>query len=163
MKSSAFAVAGLLSLALVASITDARKDPGEYWQGVIKNEPIPEAIQGLINKNHPVKNNDCHTISTESKDEFSKELKPRPNLSAYNDNGVGLKGEKAFDKSFEPRPNLSAYNDNGVGLKGEKAFDKSFEPRPNLSAYNNNGVGLKGEKASDKSFEPRPSLTAYQG
>lgn len=77
-----------------------------------------------------VENSEDHGVN-----KYSKEFEPRPNISAYNDDGEPEKEEKSFTRNFEPRPNISAYDDSGVGVKGEEDFDKSFEPRPNISVY----------------------------
>ncbi|GMP38000.1 hypothetical protein CsSME_00009431 [Camellia sinensis var. sinensis] len=46
---SACAFFTLFSLGLlVASSVDARTDQGEYWQVIMKDQPMPEAIEGLI-------------------------------------------------------------------------------------------------------------------
>ena len=124
----------------LANTIDARPDPGEYWQGVMKDQPMPEAIQGLIHQGGSVspvsnKKRDCHTSTDAKEKPFVKDFEPRPNLSAYSDD-TKLTGEKSFVKDFEPRPNVSAYGDD-AGLKDEKAFVKDFEPRPNVSVYQN--------------------------
>ncbi|XWS54894.1 hypothetical protein CRYUN_Cryun10bG0129000 [Craigia yunnanensis] len=179
-----------LSLLLFAdTIAAARKDAGEYWKAVMKDEPMPEAIKGLVRIDAVSSSNektDCHTPTSfeikeekiivedferprpnkgdEKKKSFADDFEPRPNLSSYGDD-ADLKGEKSssYAKDFEPRPNLSAYGDD-ADLKGEKSssYAKDFEPRSNLSAYGDD-ADLKGEKSSSyaKDFEPRPNLSAY--
>ncbi|XP_042489870.1 organ-specific protein S2-like [Macadamia integrifolia] len=41
----------LSSLFLFTSSVDARKDPSEYWKDVMKDQPMPEAIQDLLSSN----------------------------------------------------------------------------------------------------------------
>ncbi|WMV49154.1 hypothetical protein MTR67_042539 [Solanum verrucosum] len=119
--------------------TDARKDPGEYWRDVMKDEPMPKAIQHLMPQPHKEKI-DCHKLSFE----------PIPNVSSYHNDEVGLKQEK----DFEPRQNVSSYHDDdNVDLKQEK----NFEPRPNVSSYHDDDVDFKQEIF----FEPRPNISVY--
>ncbi|OMO75726.1 Organ specific protein [Corchorus olitorius] len=82
---------------------------------------------------------------------------PRPNN--YNSVERGVTKERSFAKDFEPKPNLSAYGDEG---EEKKSFAIDFEPRPNLSAYGDDGDLKEEEKSSfAKDFEPRPNLSAY--
>ncbi|CAN4087143.1 unnamed protein product [Withania somnifera] len=133
MKSPIALLIVLFSLALY---TDARKDPGEYWRDVMKDEPMPKAIQHLMPRSHKEKT-DCRKSSFE----------PIPNATSYHDDS------KLKEADFEPRPNLSSYHDGDVGLKQQK----DFEPRPNVSSYHDDGAGLK-----QKDFEPRPNASTYQ-
>ncbi|KAI7980210.1 hypothetical protein LOK49_Contig180G00029 [Camellia lanceoleosa] len=149
---SACAFFTLFSLVLlVASNVDARTDQGEYWQVIMKDQPMPEAIEGpiihwgLVSSPLSDKKTDCHTTTeaaannnqlvndSAEKKAFVKDFEPRPNVSSYHDDEVDLKG-KPFVKDFEPRPDISAYHDDEVDLKG-KPFVKDFEPRPDVSAY----------------------------
>ncbi|PIN06746.1 hypothetical protein CDL12_20689 [Handroanthus impetiginosus] len=41
----------LLSLVLFAFITDARKDPNDYWKSRMKDEPMPKALKDLFHQN----------------------------------------------------------------------------------------------------------------
>ncbi|XP_034927395.1 organ-specific protein P4 isoform X3 [Populus alba] len=159
MKSS-YALFILFSLfSQFANVIGARKDTGEYWRAVMKDQPMPEAIQGLIRAttSSPVSNEkaDCHTFKSNEKDNFVKDFGPQPSATSYDN----VKGERPFAEDFEPRPNVSVYHDDAA-LKGEKSFPEDFEPRPNISVYDD-GVGLKGKKSFSDEFEPRPSVTAY--
>ncbi|GMP37991.1 hypothetical protein CsSME_00009425 [Camellia sinensis var. sinensis] len=104
---SACAFFTLFSLALlVASSVDSRTDQGEYWQVIMKDQPMPEAIEGLIIHRGSVssplsdKKIDCHTTTEAAAN----------NNQLVNDSAE----KKAFVKDFEPRP----YHDNEVDLKG---------------------------------------------
>jgi hypothetical protein len=121
---------------------ESRKDPGEYWTSVMKDQPMPEAIQGLVHldsaPSQPTKNANCDhsSMGTRNKNQpFAEDFEPRPNISAYNDDDVGREKEKKFVKDFEPRPNLSAYDDDDVGQETEKKFVKDFDPRPDASIH----------------------------
>ncbi|KAK8505879.1 hypothetical protein V6N12_042903 [Hibiscus sabdariffa] len=171
-----------LSLLLLAdTIAAARKDAGEYWRAVMKDQPMPEALQGLVRveaasvgsgelKEELIIIEDFERPMRPKEDEkkstFADDIEPRPNISAYGDD-ADLKGKKpsSFAENFEPRPNISAYSDD-ADLKGKKSssFAEDFEPRPNISAYGEDGDGLKGEKkpfASD--FEQEPNISVYHG
>ncbi|XP_011048703.1 PREDICTED: organ-specific protein P4-like isoform X1 [Populus euphratica] len=186
MKSS-FAFFVLFSLfSQFSDVIGARKDTGEYWRAVMKDQPMPEAIQGLIRATtlSPVSNEkaNCHTTESNEKHNFVKDFRqqptatsydngiepaknkyfsedsdPKPNVSVYND-GV-VKGERSFAEDFEPRPNVSVFHDDAT-LKGEKSFTEDFEPRPSISVYDD-GVGLKGKKSFPDEFKPRRGVTAY--
>ncbi|XP_043709182.1 organ-specific protein P4-like [Telopea speciosissima] len=41
----------LSSLLLFSGSVDARKNPGEYWNDVMKDQQMPEAIRGLLPSN----------------------------------------------------------------------------------------------------------------
>ncbi|XP_009778625.1 organ-specific protein S2-like [Nicotiana sylvestris] len=126
----------LFSLALYTSNTDARKDPGEYWRAMMKDEPMPEAIKHLMPR-HSVplskEKTDCHTSSSVGGEAFE----PRPNLSIYHNNAKLKEAEKSllFTKDFVPKSSATGYNDADAGLKQEKSFAEDFEPRLNLSVY----------------------------
>ncbi|CDP15720.1 unnamed protein product [Coffea canephora] len=159
---STLAFIALFSLALFAGFTKARKDPGEYWQGVVarNDQALFEAIEQLAHVASALSNkkkiaSDCdtmkkHSVAATNKKSFVKDFEPRPNVSAYGDDAK-LKEEKSFMRDFEPRPNVSAYGDNT-----DKSFVKDFEPRPNVSAYGDNT-----DKAFAKDFEPRPNVSVY--
>ncbi|XP_020552130.1 organ-specific protein P4-like [Sesamum indicum] len=153
MRSTVFILAGLF--ALFANTINARKDPGAYWEAVMKDEPMPQVIQGLVDDASKVtsplspQKNHCNTTPTNS-----RTFQPTPNLSSYNDDDK-LKAQRSFRNDFEPRPSASAYTD-ASEVKQEKSFVKDFEPRPNLTAYTD-----KSDAEKDKDFEPRPNSSAY--
>ncbi|GMJ06894.1 hypothetical protein HRI_004358600 [Hibiscus trionum] len=173
-----------LSLLLFAdTIAAARKDAGEYWRAVMKDQTIPEALEELArieaaseDKTH------CDTPAvfelkveklivqdfgrkgTEKKSAFAEDFEPRPNISAYGDDeNLKVKKLSSFAEDFEPRPNISAYGDD-ANLKGKESssFAEDFEPRPNISAYGGDG-DLKGkEKSFTSDFEQEPNISVYQ-
>eukprot|EP00258_Populus_trichocarpa_P047893 XP_024463912.1 organ-specific protein S2 isoform X6 [Populus trichocarpa] len=169
-----------------ANVIGARKDTGEYWRAVMKDQPMPEAIHGLIRETtlSSVSNEkaDCHTTESNEKNNFVKDFGPQPTATSYDNdikpakdksfskdvhpnsqlflyNDGDVKGERSFAEDVEPRPNVSVYHDDAA-LKGENSFPEDFEPGPNVSVYDD-GVGLKGKKSFSDEFEPRPSVTAY--
>ncbi|XP_047967486.1 organ-specific protein S2-like isoform X2 [Salvia hispanica] len=161
-----YTIASFLLLSLIACSVNARKDGGEYWQGVVKDQKV--------------EGNDCHTVGETSifhvkpKYEesfandfkrrvhtsthvnhlgFVREFEPRPSATSY----VGSKKEKSYGGDFKPRPNISAYTDD-VGSKKEKSYGGHSEPPPNVSAYSDD-VGSKKDKSYDGDFEPRPNVS----
>ncbi|XP_039013234.1 organ-specific protein P4-like [Hibiscus syriacus] len=137
-----------LSLLLFAdTIVAARKDGGEYWRAVMKDQPMPHALQGLVqievtsagsgelneeiiiseDFKRPVRPN-----GNEKKSTFCEDLEPRPNALAYGDDeNLKVKKSSSFAKDFEPRPNLSAYGgDANLKRKRSSSFTEDFEPRP---------------------------------
>ncbi|KAF5443965.1 hypothetical protein F2P56_036478 [Juglans regia] len=157
----ALMIFSVLLIAVDHSI-EARKDPGEYWISVMKEQPMLEALQVLVpdldsspsqlNKNV----DDCHTSELGSdinkldqlhvedfkhkdhdhKQRFAKDFEPRPNVSLYNgDDIVDHESEKKFVKDFEPRP--KAYTDDHVQGSKERAFAEEFEQAPDATIYHN--------------------------
>ncbi|GMJ06893.1 hypothetical protein HRI_004358500 [Hibiscus trionum] len=143
-----------LSLLLLAdTIAAARKDAGEYWRAVMKDQPMPEALQGIVrveavSAGHSGELKEELIIiedferpmkleEDEKKSTFADDIEPRPNISAYGEDG-DLKGKKpsSFAEDIEPRPNISAYGGDGGGFKGEeKPFASDFEQEPNIAVY----------------------------
>ncbi|KAL9370871.1 hypothetical protein Peur_036011 [Populus x canadensis] len=158
----------LFSLFSFANVIGARKDTGEYWRAVMKDQPMPEAIHGLIRETtlSSVSNEkaDCHTTESNEKNNFVKDFGPQPTATSY-DNGIKPAKDKSFSKDFhpnshfEPGPNISVYDD-GVGLKGKKLSSDDFEPRPNVSVSHDDAT-LKGEKSFPEDFEPGPNISVY--
>ncbi|KAK8518639.1 hypothetical protein V6N13_018080 [Hibiscus sabdariffa] len=37
-------------LLLFVNLSHARKEPGDYWRSVMKDQPMPEAIKGLLHE-----------------------------------------------------------------------------------------------------------------
>ncbi|GKV42852.1 hypothetical protein SLEP1_g50215 [Rubroshorea leprosula] len=143
-------------LLFVNTAVAARKDPGEYWRAVAKDQPLAEAIEALVEVD-TAKKPDCHTPATiEIQEEkiLVKDFETKDIKSAE---------EKSFVKDFEPRPNVSSYHDNSDTKPGdEKSFVKDFEPRPNVSSYHENGETKPAdEKSFVNDFEPRPNVSSY--
>ncbi|XWS67931.1 hypothetical protein CRYUN_Cryun04dG0047200 [Craigia yunnanensis] len=151
-----------LSLLLFAdTISAARKDVGEYWRAEMEDQPMPEAIEGLVRIEVASSSNEktnCHTPGSceEKEEKIIVEDFERPRAK-------GDEKKSTFADDFEPRPNISAYGDD-ANLKREKSssFAKDFEPRPNISAYGGDDADLKVEKESfTRDFEPEPHATFY--
>ncbi|XP_059643839.1 organ-specific protein P4-like [Cornus florida] len=168
---SCFAFFILFSLVLFATTIDARKDPGEYWQGIMKDQPMPEAIQGLVYKGSLVlplsnKKTDCHTSSEvrnvnahdhivkdseHAKEQpFVKDFNPQPSATVYRDDTK----LSAFVKDFDPQPSTTVYRDDTK----LSAFVKDFEPQTSVKVYRDDTK----LSAFVKDFEPQPSVTIYR-
>ncbi|GAB4837923.1 hypothetical protein Ancab_027451 [Ancistrocladus abbreviatus] len=137
MKSSL--VFSVLSLLLFTVTIEGRKDPGEYWKGIMNDQQMPEAIKGFMHDGDQETEKTKHCLdqidAVHHGDEksFDKDFEPRPNVSVYHGEVVPDE-KKSFVKDFEPRPNVSVYHD-GVASEDKKSFAKDFEPRPNVSVY----------------------------
>ncbi|KAL8540261.1 hypothetical protein ACS0TY_001739 [Phlomoides rotata] len=79
MGTRAFSFIFLLSLLLLAYVSDARKDPGtEYWKSVMDEESMPKAITDLLHQN-----------PTDTKTErFVRNFETKPNVIIYHSNHV---------------------------------------------------------------------------
>ncbi|XP_022762312.1 organ-specific protein S2-like [Durio zibethinus] len=169
MKSFLSSFAFLSLLLFADTIAAARKDAGEYWRAVMKDQPMPEAIEGLIrvdavsssSSSSSNEKTNCHTPTSF---ELREEKIIVEDFERARPQGDDRKRKPSFADDFEPRPNISAYGDD-ANLKGKKssAFTVDFEPRPNVSSYGEDGdAGLKGEKKSFTSdFEPGPNILIY--
>ncbi|CAK9142579.1 unnamed protein product [Ilex paraguariensis] len=165
-SSSAFFT--LLLLLLFATITAARPNPGENWQGTMKDKLMPEAIVVEGSKSSlSNKETDCHTSTDvrtndhyvrnvkdiKKENGFAEDIEPRPNLSGYHDDAK----ENGIAEDIEPRPNFSGYHDDAK----ENGIAEDFEPRPNISVYHDD-AGLQANIPFIKDFEPRDSASAYK-
>ncbi|KAG6651779.1 hypothetical protein CIPAW_06G136300 [Carya illinoinensis] len=134
---------GLLLSSFDHSI-EARKDPGEYWISVMKEQPMPEALQVLVpldsspsqlNKNA----DDCHTSELGAEinklDQLVEDFKHKDHDHKQRFGDIGHESEKKFVKDFKPRPNLSAYTDDHVHGSKERAFAEEFEQAPDTTIY----------------------------
>ncbi|XP_076922737.1 organ-specific protein P4-like [Bidens hawaiensis] len=74
---SLFAVVFLFSLLLLASVNDARTGPEEYWRSVMKDEPMPKALQDVLIQDPS--NGDKEN----KKDRFIRNFDTKPNLIIY--------------------------------------------------------------------------------
>ncbi|KAM6586041.1 hypothetical protein CsatB_013043 [Cannabis sativa] len=177
MKSTC-AVLPLLSLILLFSCesTESRKDPaGEYWSIVMKEQPMPKAIQSLIIPGHdydhstpkiPNQKTKCsnHDKSTTILNTFTQDFEPEPHATSYpDDNDVKSLVKTSFTKDFEPEPHVTAYPNNDVKSSVKTLFTKDFEPEPHVTAYPNNEVKSSSGEYSmfTKDFEPEPHASVY--
>ncbi|KAK1431170.1 hypothetical protein QVD17_14454 [Tagetes erecta] len=71
---SLFLILFLFSLLLLASVNDARKDPEEYWRSVMKDEPMPKALEDVLIRDPSTSN---------MKDRFTRNFDTKPNLIIY--------------------------------------------------------------------------------
>ncbi|XP_062095828.1 organ-specific protein P4-like [Humulus lupulus] len=119
MRISRAIILALLSLFLIVSYTESRSEPGagEYWRKVMKDEPMPEAIHGLMassSSSQAVGPQDQKTKCNENnhKDVFTDNFEPTPNLSAYPDQDTTTAENKAYTEDFKPKKNeISIYSD----------------------------------------------------
>ncbi|KAL4346760.1 hypothetical protein GQ457_17G002460 [Hibiscus cannabinus] len=166
MKSFLPFFAFLSLLLLAGTIAAAKKDAGEYWRAVTKDQPMPEALRGLVRVEAASagSNGKAH-CDTPAGFELKEEK-----IIVEDFGHRGTEKKSAFADDFEPRPNVSAYGDDenlklmAMTLKGKKSsssFAEDFEPRPNISAYGDD-VKLKGKaKSFTGDFEQEPNVSVY--
>ncbi|XP_024035152.1 organ-specific protein S2 [Citrus clementina] len=164
-----FVLSTVLSLLLLfANMIDARKDLGDNWSIVVKNQDIPgESTLGLVPEDQGSTISKtkayCHTHDdsehTMEKPFFAKNFELMPDLSIY-DNGIKPTKQKAFAKNFELMPDLSIY-DNGIKPTKQKFFAKNFELMPDVSIYDND---IKPTKRSSyaKDFELKADISIHE-
>ncbi|KAF7126782.1 hypothetical protein RHSIM_Rhsim11G0174800 [Rhododendron simsii] len=76
-----------------SSFCDARKDPTDYWNSIMKGEPMPESIQQLVlhlDPSSPSKEKikKWHSSSgSVNMDHFRKDFNTRPNAIIYHSHG----------------------------------------------------------------------------
>ncbi|KAK6925754.1 Organ specific protein [Dillenia turbinata] len=81
-----------LFLVLLVGKTNARKDPGEYWKDIMKNQPMPKAIRDEKHK---------FQTSAETVNKV-KSFRSESGFWIYDEDN-GLKEEKSFRKDLKPR------------------------------------------------------------
>ncbi|CAJ1933485.1 unnamed protein product [Sphenostylis stenocarpa] len=167
-----------LLFALLLTVTiEARKDTGEYWKMIMKDQQMPEGLQGLLSfqlENNPMtqeqlakdSNHDCEDpIATNAqvtleKKVFTKDLDTK--VTKINDKShvnTDFESKPSVSKygDFEPRPSVTKYDDFEPRPSITKYDD--FEPRPSITKYGDFEPRPSVTKYGD--FEPRPSVTKY--
>ncbi|KAI3448047.1 hypothetical protein Pfo_004712 [Paulownia fortunei] len=81
MEMRTFSAFFLLSLALFAYVTDARKDPGDYWKSMMNAETMPKAITDLFHQNSA-------SDSNMETDRFVRNFDTKPNVIIYHSHHV---------------------------------------------------------------------------
>ncbi|XP_021829931.1 organ-specific protein S2-like [Prunus avium] len=125
------AILALFSLILFAGTIESRRDVGKYWKNVMKEQPMPQAIEGLIvdiSDSTPKQKADCHEKVKKPFVEV-EEFEPRPNVSSYNDDET--KAELSSKNNAGPKAKQSF-----AAKEDKQPFEEDFEPRPNVSVYN---------------------------
>ncbi|XP_021829915.1 organ-specific protein S2-like [Prunus avium] len=125
------AILALFSLLLFAKTIDSRRDVGKYWKNVMKEQPMPHAIEGLlvdISDSTPKEKADCHEKVKKPFVEV-EEFEPRPSLTSYNDDETKAELSSKHNAGPKAKQSFAAKED-------KQPFEEDFEPRPNLSVYN---------------------------
>ncbi|KAK7351842.1 hypothetical protein VNO77_11576 [Canavalia gladiata] len=90
MKPSKFSVFVVFSLLLVANLSYARTDLGDYWKNMMKEQPMPQAIKDLV---------EDPQASDSGKDRFIRDFDVKPNVILYHTHVVPMKQKhKSFVK-----------------------------------------------------------------
>ncbi|PQP95895.1 organ-specific protein S2 [Prunus yedoensis var. nudiflora] len=125
------AILALFSLLLFAKTIESRRDVGKYWKNVMKEQPMPQAIEGLlvdISDSTPKQKADCHEKVKKPFVEV-EEFEPRPNVSSYNDDETKASLSSKDNAGPKAKQSFAAKED-------KQPFEEDFEPRPNVSVYN---------------------------
>ncbi|XP_062023620.1 organ-specific protein S2 [Rosa rugosa] len=100
----------VLSIFLFSELTDARKDMGGYWESVMNDQPMPEAIKELFS--HQDEDVPSLSASTNKDDRFVRDFDIRPNViiyhSAHHDHAHHEPEEMKHD--MEPKPYIQTVN-----------------------------------------------------
>ncbi|KAI3446092.1 hypothetical protein Pfo_002757 [Paulownia fortunei] len=80
MEMREFSAFFLLSLVSFACITDARKDPRDYWKSKMNGEPMPKAIADLYHQNP--------ASDSTNLDRFVRNFETKPNVIIYHSHHV---------------------------------------------------------------------------
>ncbi|KAI3804961.1 hypothetical protein L1987_26881 [Smallanthus sonchifolius] len=72
------AILFLFSLLLLANLSDARKGPEEYWGSVMKDEPMPKALQDVL-----IPGSSALRDKENKKDRFTRNFDTKANLIIY--------------------------------------------------------------------------------
>ncbi|XP_061363596.1 organ-specific protein P4-like [Gastrolobium bilobum] len=140
----ALALLPLFVIFLFAATVESRKDAGEYWKMVMKDQELPEGIQGLLQL--------TSEIQTENNPKIQEQLKHKCEEPLVTNTQVTIE-KKVFKEDFEPRPSITKYDGDEPLVK----VNSEFEPRPSVTKYDGDEPQVSSE------FEPRPSLTKYDG
>ncbi|KAB1207256.1 hypothetical protein CJ030_MR7G011577 [Morella rubra] len=87
----------LLSLFTFIKVNDAGKGPEDYWESVMKDQPIPEAIKTLLHRDPP------HFPGERKKDHFLKTFDTTPRAVVYHGHLDQLKEEKPYVEEYSER------------------------------------------------------------
>ncbi|XP_015892678.3 organ-specific protein P4 [Ziziphus jujuba] len=86
----------LLSLLLFTNLSFARKDIGDYWKSIMKEQPMPEAIRDLFHQE------DVPSLPGSRKmDRFARDFDIRPNLIIYHAHPKPVEGKTETEDEEE--------------------------------------------------------------
>ncbi|KAF3435603.1 hypothetical protein FNV43_RR22694 [Rhamnella rubrinervis] len=96
MKSGLAFLCILLSVLLFANLSYGRKNKGDYWKSIMKDQPMPEAIRDLF---HVQDEPSLSSAGSAKTDRFARNFDVRPNVIIYH---AHLKPEegKSVDKGI---------------------------------------------------------------
>ncbi|XP_039068497.1 uncharacterized protein LOC120214738 [Hibiscus syriacus] len=80
-------------LLLFANLIHARKEPGEYWRSLMKDQPMPEAIKGLLHEDP--------TGSGKKVKHFVKDFDSRHSLILYHNRPESKQQDMTYGKDEE--------------------------------------------------------------
>ncbi|XVF45763.1 hypothetical protein PTKIN_Ptkin02bG0232300 [Pterospermum kingtungense] len=103
MKNFAFFI--FCFLLLFANLNHGRKEPGDYWRRVMKDQPMPEAIKGLLHE-------DPASDSEKKMKHFVKDFDSRHTHIIYHTNPEYKQEDKPFVKDLKDQKQHKPDNKN---------------------------------------------------
>ncbi|KAL7246720.1 hypothetical protein ACSBR2_001765 [Camellia fascicularis] len=107
----------LFLLFLFLNLSNARKDPEDYWKKVMKGEPMPKAIEELVHGNPMASEKKWEASSHEAINvaHFKKDFDTRPIAIIYH----------RHDETKKVKPLVKDLNSgHGIESQGHKSFVK---------------------------------------
>ncbi|CAA2998968.1 Hypothetical predicted protein [Olea europaea subsp. europaea] len=160
----------LLSLVLISSVIDARKDPGEYWKSIMNGEPMPKAITDRIqDSNHFMRNFDTkanviiyhsHVHSAKTKPSSQEELcegsksRDMPQQAKKQELSVHCAYKESNSMCQESNPHTA------TASKAERKRGKDERNRCSSGGFLSSSDNQ--DKPFVQEFEPKPSAKAYR-
>ena len=93
----------ILFLDKSTNLNHARKEPGDYWKSVMKDQPMPEAIKGLLHED-PVS-----ALDSEKKmKHFVKDFDSRHTHIIYHSNPEYKEDDKPYVKDLKDSKQLKS-------------------------------------------------------
>ncbi|CAN1320220.1 Organ-specific protein S2, partial [Linum perenne] len=140
---------------LLAGNTSARKDKaGEYWRGVMNDQPLPESINSMIVA-EPLQSNSDDDNGVHCTDDaihvmkFTEEIVSQPQISSY---GEDVKLGK-YAMNIKNEPQISNYGNN---VKTADKFIRDVESQPQISNYDHNNAKFLMDLESSQ-----PQISSY--
>ena len=116
----------------------ARKDFGEYWKEIMKDQQMSEGLQSLLSFQYENNPETQEQLVKDSKHKCEEPLATNAQVTTEKKvftRDLGAKLSNIKKDNFEPRPSATKYDYFEVKLNVIKNDD--FEPRPSATNYNN--------------------------
>lgn len=94
-----------------ATAIESRIGADEYWKIVMKDQPMPEAIHGLVHSHSDHSKHKTNKCNENVKSNYAQDFKPIPDATAYNNDVGPQEDHKPFAEDFKPKPDVTGYNE----------------------------------------------------